>query len=435
MNKLQGWLIIALLCLIPVVLWFLQPYPKFSDLPTILRSLGKVTGLIGMVLFALSFLLSTRWKRLESFFGGLNRVYIAHHILGGVAFILLLLHPVLLAGRYLATDIDRAFWLLLPNREASIYAWLSLGLLILILYVTFFYRLPYQLWRKIHLLSGPAFLFGVLHTYNLPATVTDVTKDLSLYIYMLVISGIGVAAYLYRLLMQTVVMNKLEYDVVEVKNLGDDVVEVVMKPLKKRLEYESGQFIYVTFYDPHAKRPNLEPHPFTITSSPDEHELKVVIKGLGDYTKKIQTLSEDTWALLEGPYGRFSFKNADYDRQIWIAGGIGITPFLSMARSLAKRDEKYKIDLFYACNKEEEAVFLNELKMIDRHYDNLRVFTKFADKEGFLTAEYIKQKCGDLKNAAVLLCGPPLMTKTLKEQFEKEGVSDRRFFSEEFGWF
>ena len=104
-----------------------------------------------------------------------------------------------------------------------------------------------------------------------------------------------------------------------------------------------------------------------------------------------------------------------------------------MARSLSRRDEKYNINLFYACNKEDEAVFLNELRMIDRHYDNLRLFTKFADKEGFLTADYIKEKCGDLKKAAVLLCGPPMMTKTLKDQFEKEGVSYRNFFTEEFG--
>ncbi|MBI5465867.1 MAG: ferric reductase, partial [Candidatus Kerfeldbacteria bacterium] len=96
-----GWLIIIFLSLLPIVFWyFLKPIStRFISSTTTLTSLGQITGLVGMAMFALTLILSARLKFLENYFGGLNRVYVAHHIFGSIAFILLLFHPLILAGK------------------------------------------------------------------------------------------------------------------------------------------------------------------------------------------------------------------------------------------------------------------------------------------------------------------------------------------------
>ncbi len=95
-----GWVIFLALSLIPIVFWYLlKPInARFISLTTSLTSLGQITALVGMTMFSLTLILSARLKFLENYFGGLNRVYVTHHIFGSIAFILLLFHPLILAG-------------------------------------------------------------------------------------------------------------------------------------------------------------------------------------------------------------------------------------------------------------------------------------------------------------------------------------------------
>ena len=83
-------------------------------------AIGRVTGLVGMVMYALNLIYSTRLRFLEHFFGGLNRVYIAHHTLGGLALVLLAIHPLALSLRYITTNLKQAALLLVPNGLAPI---------------------------------------------------------------------------------------------------------------------------------------------------------------------------------------------------------------------------------------------------------------------------------------------------------------------------
>ena len=106
--------------------------------------------------------------------------------------------------------------------------------------------------------------------------------------------------------------------------------------------HQSGQFAFVTFHADEG------PHPFTIASCwNDDGRIRFVIKALGDYTRSLsKRLQVDDTVKVEGPYGRFNFES-DAPHQIWIGGGIGITPFIARMGDLARTKGGEAVDLFH----------------------------------------------------------------------------------------
>ncbi|HSE35167.1 MAG TPA: ferric reductase, partial [Candidatus Paceibacterota bacterium] len=178
--------------------------------------------------------------------------------------------------------------------------------------------------------------------------------------------------------------------------------------------------------------PGLEEvHPFSISSSPDSETLTIGVKSLGDYTACIKDLAPGARAVIEGPFGRTSYRYLESKDQIWIAGGIGITPFLGMARAL-KPGEGYHIDLYYSVVEEKEAAFLDELKALAEKNPDLRVIPWFTKTMSYLTADAIIEKSGGVMGREIVMCGPPPMMKAMRGQLEKWKVPVRHIHSEEF---
>ena len=115
-----------------------------------------------------------------------------------------------------------------------------------------------------------------------------------------------------------------------------------------------------------------------------------------------------------------------------MAGGIGVTPFLSMARSLDGNPRS--IDFYYCVEHAPEAHFLDELRAIARSRDDFRVVLVARDADGFLTAARVAREHADLSSADVLICGPPAMIDNLRAQLHAVGVRDERIHAEEFGF-
>jgi len=133
---------------------------------------------------------------------------------------------------------------------------------------------------------------------------------------------------------------------------------------------------------------------------------------------------------VEGAYGRFNFENFPAKKQIWVGGGIGITPFLSMAADVKA---PFHVDLYYTTKSPTEIIDSDYLlKLIEASGGSLRVIPYVADTNGFLTAEKIKQYSGDLAETDILVCGPPPMMFALKKQLKSLGVRASRIHSEEF---
>ena len=125
-------------------------------------------------------------------------------------------------------------------------------------------------------------------------------------------------------------------------------------------------------------------HPFSITSAPGERTLRITVKAIGDYTSVLRRLEEGAEAIVEGPFGSFSNLGLAQPRQIWAAGGIGVTPFLSMARSLGDGDGP-PVHFYYCVERPEEAHFLDEFRAIAARRDDFEVTVVSRDRDGFLT--------------------------------------------------
>ena len=430
-NKFKtkiGIIVVIFLSLAPVFLWLLSApiNLRFNGFTAVLTSIGQLSGLIGLALFAINLILAARLKFIENYFNGLNRIYVSHHLIGGIALILLLIHPLSLAVSYIPASVHFAALFLLPSLEniPKTYGSISLALMIVLLFITFFLRWRYHIWKISHKFLGLAFLFASLHIYFIPS---DVSRYYPLRFYMLGLVSLGIVAAVYKIIFGG---NKgLAYRVKNVYNPRSWLVEIELEPLNKSLKFFPGQFAFVSFAD---KKIGKESHPFSITSSPQEKFVRFSVKALGDYTSNLKNLKAGTAVRLEGPYGTFCFRNFPI-KQIWIAGGIGVAPFLGMARSLIDSDRKYKIDFYYCTNNEEEAVYLKEFKDISSRFDNIKINTVFSSEGGKITAKMVEKELSNLLSEEhVLLCGPPLMMKSLESQFKERGVPSGNIHSEEF---
>ncbi len=422
-----GWPIFIVLAIVPAAFWIMiEPLGgRFFDWQLAFTSIGQLLGLIGMALFSLNLILAARLKWLEPFFFGLNRVYIKHHLVGALALILLLFHPLFLAVRMIPFSLREAALFFVPfNDSAVTYGIFALLLLIALLAVTFYAKWPYERWKASHKFLGLAFFLASLHMFFIPS---DVSRSASLRAYMFFLVMAGLAAVIYRSIFSAILVRKYKYTVAAVREVNPAVIEIELAGGEKNLRHEPGQFLFISFRQPGI---GAEYHPFTIASGSGSSNLKLTIKNLGDFTAELKKLKAGASAKIEGPFGKFSYLEAPGREQIWLAGGIGITPFLSMARSL-KPAGGYRIDLFYCVRTMEEAVFIDELNEIARRDPQLRVIPFCTDIEGYLSAETVAKHCA-LAGKEIFVCGPPAMMKGLKDQFRKLNIPADRIHSEEF---
>jgi len=391
--------------------------------------LGQITGLLGMTLLSINFILGARFRFLDKIFNGLNRVYIKHHLIGGIAFCLLLFHPTFLIIQYLSISLKASFNFILPFQDFPItLGEIALLVFIILMAFTFYFNFKYQNWKNTHKYLGIVLLLGGLHMLLIPS---DISNNATLKYYMLALAIWGIFSYVHRTILGIYKKNEYRYKLEKAIRVGDNVVELILSPLSQKIKYLPGQFVFLRFEDNGILS---ESHPFSITSYADNHHLSLGIKTVGDYTSMVYLLKPGVICLIEGPFGAFSYINTHSKRQIWVAGGIGITPFLSMARQInfTKIYKDYKIDLYYSVKNREEATFTEEFMKISRENNKFKFYSHFSEKDGRVSAESIFKNSENIHDAEIFLCGPSNFMQSLRNQFIKLGFNNKKIHSEEF---
>jgi predicted ferric reductase len=433
---LRGPLVLTTLCAIPLALWAATaPLDSRFDgsFPT-LTSIAVLLAYAGTSAFALNLVLGARLRPVEALFGGLERMYAAHRLNGQIAFVLLLGHVAFIVASRATISTSAALDLVQPSAGWTVFV----GVLAFVgmttaIVLTLFVRLGHELFVYVQRSFGVVFLGATYHVFTSSGARDD---SRALNVYLASLATLGIAAFVYRSVLGNLLVRRRRYRVAAVNRLDEFVTEVVMEPRERPLAFTPGQFLFVNFREPFSEQfpPFLRNqfHPFSITSAPGEPELRITVKAVGDYTRALRMLEPGAEAVVEGPYGSFSSGEVPNRRQIWIAGGIGVTPFLSLARSL--NGDARDVDFYYCVEQAPEAHFLDELRAIAREREDFRIVLVPRETDGFLTAERIAREHEDLGSADVLVCGPPAMIDSLRSQLAARGVARERFHAEEFGF-
>lgn len=220
-------------------------------------------------------------------------------------------------------------------------------------------------------------------------------------------------------------------EVTKVEVLGPKTIRITFEPKHSRvpIDFSSGQFVFVRFKQ---KGINHEFHPFSITSKEGDQTLSIIVKELGDFTASLRGLEPGTSAEIEGAFGTFGKNIKLSDNQTWIAGGIGITPFLSLAKSLKPNQT---VELFYIIQAFDDMVEFSELLEIAiNSQGKFQLYLyPFSVHQKFVSGQYIiDNSTGDIRDKQILLCGPPPMMKNMRTQLRAVGVPDSHIHSEEF---
>lgn len=400
---------------------------RVANTSAILKSGANIGAFVGTILYCWSVILSARWRWTEKLFGGLDKVYRWHHITGGIAFLMLALHPFFLTLRLAGINPAKlsSLWIFGSNWQVN-FGIISLYAMALTLPATVFLRLRYQAFLWIHRVLGLVFFSGFLHAFL--DDHGNLAKSPYLWTYMMAFCLTAIYAFLYHSVFGRFVPRRYRYTVSQVRKLGDSTVDIVLEPQGKMMNFMAGQFAFVSFV---GHPISDEAHPYSMASPPQQKQLRFIVKVLGDFTASLLALKSGTTAYVEGPHGGFSFRSLPGAKQVWIAGGIGVTPFLSMAKALPKQG--YSVDFYYCVVSSNEAYLDPEFQEVARNNPNFRIHIFCQDKEGFLNAEVLAKR-HDCQRTDFLICGPPPMMHALHDGLRKAGVGEKRILFEDFGF-
>ena len=409
MSILNRFLFPFLITIASIGLWLLLP-----ENLELARKIPAFFAAISMICMALAMLISARPKWIEPITGGMDKAYVWHKWLGITGLIGASFHWLLVPGPA-GNGIDPQ----LADIGEELGQFAMYGLLLLG-GISMVRKIPYRLWFYTHKLMGPIFLISVYHTFfsDVPFEFNSQTG-----IALFIVSLIGCISWIYKTLFKKRTIKT--YHVSKITPL-DDAIEVNLTAHKESIQYHSGQFAYLDFgFD------NIEHyHPFTITSAPHERELSFIIRSLGKHTSELQQrVTVGQTVKIDGAYGRLHKKRKMNKPQIWIAGGIGITPFVSWLKQSQTTNQE--IHLFYTGRGKLYDIMLAKLTSLITS-DKVTLH-KQENENDFLTGEKISTVINqELTQHQVFACGPTPMLKALKSQLSKKGMKETQWHNENF---
>jgi predicted ferric reductase len=384
--------------------------------PPLRQVAGEFLSTFALIVVSGNLMLVTRARPLERGFGGLDKLFASHRADGLIAASVLVVHFLVIP--------KSPGWV--PSKPIG---YVTLPLIVLSVLLAVAPRAPwrklvnlrYESWKIGHRSMGLLVTAGVIHS-RFAGTIVRRVPLLNIYVYGIAI--VGLCCYVYREVLFGQVLNSPRaYQVEGIRHLSDSVLEVVLAPQTAPLARNAGQFAFVTF----DTGPSHEQHPFTV-SLPPEDRVRFSIKASGDYTDALATgLAGGSTARIEGPYGAFDFRRGKKP-QLWLAGGVGITPFLSMAPCL---ESGYEVTLVWSVRNESDAFYAEELAQTARSNPSVTFVIHPTSALGHLQIADIAL-AKPVSEHSVFVCGPVPMRREYVRQLLELGVPRREIYFEEF---
>jgi ferredoxin-NADP reductase len=208
-------------------------------------------------------------------------------------------------------------------------------------------------------------------------------------------------------------------------------------------QFRAGQFVDLTLIDPAETDAAGSTRTFTLASAPFEDELMVATRLRESVFKRMAgRLSPGDEVMLEGPMGSFTLHSNASKPAVFLAGGIGITPFLSISKHAAHERLDHRIFLFYSNHRPEDAAFQDILAELERANPRFRLIATMTDLDksneewrgetGFIDSAMLHRNLETLQGPIYYVAGPPEMVEAMRQMLIEAGVDPDDVRAEEF---
>lgn len=426
------WIIMyVLMVFLPLGLLFLFPRPEGREF---LREVSVALGFLGMALLGLQTIPTSRLKFITRTFP-MDTLYRLHHQLSVFTFILVLSHPILLfinnPNTLRLLNLITAPW----RARAAVISLIGMLLLVVTSVWRELLKVKYDIWRWIH--DGLSFLAIGLALYHM-FKVNHYMALTYQRVLWLVMTGIWLAIILYIRVVRPIIMIKRPYKVAEIIEERGQSWSLCLQPDgHPGLEFEAGQFAWITLENPFIFREN--PFSFSNSSEHEDNIISFTIKELGDFTSTLSELKVGQTVYVDGPYGNFSMDEHECQTLVFIAGGIGSAPVMSMLRTMRDRKSEKKSYFFYGNPTWDSIIYREELEEIKKELDVeiVHVIEKppedWTGEAGFITADIMRKHLPDeYRSFTYFLCGPLPMINAVESALTKMHVPKGHIFSEQY---
>ncbi len=397
------------------------------------------TGVLAIGFMAVGVLLAARPVQIESALGGLDKFYRLHKWMGITGVVLAVVHWLLAVGpRWLVqlgwiersqrarggSGQPRPFnpFASLRDPATDLGEW-GLYLLLALTVLALWRRFPYHLFFKTHRPMAPLFLVLAFHAVVLTPTSYWSAPVGPLLGMMLFAAAVAACMSIFHRIGKS---RRFAGAVTDFHvHAGNSILDVGVMLKTAWPGHSAGQFAFLDFDDAEGA------HPFTISSGwANDGRLAFSIKGLGDYTRRLPGLIRlGQGVTVEGPYGRFDFHSVGRD-QLWIAGGVGITPFIARMETLAGLGERQLVDLIYSTAAIDDDFIGEVRKAADAA--GVRLHLVDSQQAGLVDLARVAALVPSWLNSDVWFCGPSRFGDSLFSAMTADGLPGSRFHRELF---
>ena len=208
-------------------------------------------------------------------------------------------------------------------------------------------------------------------------------------------------------------------------------------------QYRAGQFLNLTLLQPPETDAKGTTRSFSIASAPYEGDLMFATRVRDTAFKRVlASLPLGTSVKIQGPFGNLTLHPDAARPAVFLTGGIGITPFRSIALNVATNQLPHRIFLFYSNRRPEDAAFLDELLQVESRHPAVKLVAtmtqiekskqRWQGKTGYINREMLLESVGDLSAPIYYLAGPPLMVNAMLQTLDELGIAETQIRTEEF---
>jgi predicted ferric reductase len=409
-----------------------------TSLSGTLLAIGRLLGLLATFFALTQFMLMGRVAWIERQFG-LDRLAGYHRLNGYLAIMLIVLHPIFIVGSY-AVQTGRNYIVEYFDTIQRIpYVWLALiaEILFVMVVLSSIYiarkRMPFEAWYFVHLLVYAAIVIVPFHQFVIAPELAGSEFGRWYWLGLYGFVAFNVLAWRFG----AIGYNFMKYDfkVSRVVMETPTVTSVYIKAAKGNgmLTVKPGQFVLIRILN---RAFWWQEHPFSVSWVPQGNELRLTIRNVGTYTRKIANLKPGARVFISGPYGRLTSDVMTTKKQLLIAGGIGITPLRSLSEQAAK--EGTNAVVVYANRDASDVPLKKEMDKIGAS-PNVAVRYVFSDEKpakgrliGRVDGDMIRHLVSDFKSRDIYLCGPPAMMAALVRDLHALGVPAEQIHLERF---